>query len=60
MEEALLFLTEKHEKRKWGMDLLQNNQAIRQLWNEIQWDNTVLKKKAKNQKYKTQTFETIY
>lgn len=60
MEEALLFLTEKHEKRKWGMDLLQNNQAIQQLWNEIQWDNTVLKKKAKNQKYKTQTFETIY
>lgn len=60
MEEALLFLTEKHEKRKWGMDLLQNNQAIQQLWNEIQWDNTILKKKAKNQKYKTQTSETIY
>lgn len=42
------------------MDLLQNNQAIQQLWNEIQWDNTILKKKAKNQKYKTQTSETIY
>lgn len=37
MEEALLFLTEKHEKRKWGMDLLQNNQAIQQTveWNSV-------------------------
>lgn len=37
MEEALLFLTEKHEKRKWGMNLLQNNQAIQQTveWNSV-------------------------
>lgn len=61
MEEALLFLTENHMKREneeWACCKI--TKRFSKLWNETQWDNIVLKKKAKNQKYKTQTFETIY
>lgn len=61
MEEALLFLTENHMKREneeWACCKI--TKQFSKLCNETQRDNIVLKKKAKNQKYKTQTFETIY